>query len=68
MQMNGKKLTNMIHNFYIEVHYEDSEVQSNSIKRVICEKHKPVYAMRNQGGLIVKDGVVKTLGEVRLYK
>lgn len=55
-------------NFYIEVHYEDSEVQDSCIKEVLKEKTDTVYAIKEQGGIILDDDKLILLGEVTIYK
>lgn len=54
-------------NFYVEVHYENSDVQNESIEKVLREKTDKVYAITNNGGIIVDDGKVRTLGEVEIF-
>ena len=54
--------------FYLEVHYESTESQNLSIQRVRTEKHKPVFATaRDSGAIIVDDGRIRTLGDVRIF-
>ena len=54
--------------FYHEVHFENSEQQLASIRRVVRERGKPVYAThRGKGALIAKDGRVTTLGAVDIF-
>ena len=55
--------------FYLEVHYEGTEVQNASIRRVLAERGKPVYATAlRAGALIVEDGRVKPLGKVKVFE
>ena len=54
--------------FYVEVHFENSDVQNQSIEKVLREKTDKVYAITNNGGIIVEDGKVQTLGEVEIFK
>ena len=55
--------------FYLEVHYEDTEEQNASIRRVLAERGKPVYATALQAGAILVDqGAVKLLGDVRVFR
>lgn len=55
--------------FYLEVHYEDTEVQNECIRRVIAERGKTVYATAlGSGAIIVERGVVTLLGDVRVFK
>ncbi|MBR5701807.1 MAG: Type 1 glutamine amidotransferase-like domain-containing protein [Oscillospiraceae bacterium] len=55
--------------FYLEVHYEGTEVQNASIRRVLAERGKPVYATAlRAGALIAEDGRVKPLGKVKVFE
>ncbi len=54
----------LLEGFEPEVHYAASEVQKESIDRYLRERGKPVYAMTNQGGLVVRDGEITPMGEV----
>lgn len=55
--------------FYLEVHYESTPVQKASIRRVLAEKGKPVYATAlRTGALIAEDGEVRTVGNVKVFK
>lgn len=54
--------------FYVEVHYEASQLQKDSVRRVLKEKSKPVYATyHNQGALVVADGTITQLGQTALF-
>ncbi len=54
-----------LNDFYLEVHYEGADIQDASIRRVIKERGKTVYATYlGNGAIIVDDGDVKLLGEV----
>lgn len=54
--------------FYIEVHYEGTDLQKTCINRVIRERGKPVYATyHDRGALIVADGKIARLGETALF-
>lgn len=55
-------------NFYIEVHYEDTEVQYSCIKKVLKEKTDTVYAIKEQGGIILDDDKLILLGDVTTYQ
>lgn len=55
--------------FYLEVHYEETDVQKASIKKVLAERGKPVYATcAMNGALIVDNGTVKTVGAVKRFE
>lgn len=54
--------------FYLEVHYEGTPTQELSIQRVIRERQKTVYAtVLHKGAILVEDGKLKLLGEVKKY-
>lgn len=55
-------------NFYIEVHYEDTEVQYSCIKNVLKEKTDKVYAIKEQGGIILDNDKLILLGDVTTYQ
>ncbi len=57
-----------LRDFYLEVHYEGEAVQDESIRRVIKERGKPVYAtVCGEGALICECGEVKPVGNVRVF-
>jgi len=53
--------------FYMEVHYEGTEVQNESINRIISERGKPVYAVPDDGALIVTKHGITAIGPVKRY-
>ena len=54
--------------FYLEVHYSESAEQQYAINRALKEKKTPVYATTfAKGALIVKEGKINTVGEVRIF-
>lgn len=54
--------------FYVEVHYENTDLQNTSIQRVLKERKKPVYATwHDRAAIIVAGGVVKCLGDVERF-
>ena len=54
--------------FYVEVHFEDTEEQRKSISKVLQERQKPIYATRhNNAAIIVDNGEIQLLGDVRTY-
>lgn len=58
----------LITEFAIEVHFENSAVQQASIQRVLTETKIPLlYAIEDQGGLIV-DQKVTAIGSVQLFQ
>lgn len=58
---------NMLDRFYVEVHYKETELQQASIDRVRKEKGKPVFAMYNDGGLLVEGERITVMGRMRLF-
>ena len=54
--------------FYLEVHYEETVTQKESIARVLAERNKPVYATRENGAIIVENGLVRLIGEVECFR
>lgn len=64
-----QKGLNLITDFGIEVHFDHSPDQEASMKRVLAETEtKLIYAMEDQGGLIVEKNHVTPIGAVHLYK
>lgn len=54
--------------FYMEVHYEGTLIQHESIRRVLSERGKTVYATAMRfGAILVNNGNVKLLGDVRVF-
>ena len=58
---------NIIKDFDIEVHYEDSFIQNESIARCIKERNKPVYSIENEGAILVMNNNVIMLGKVKKW-
>ena len=57
-----------IDNFYLEVHYEGTPEQNTSIQRVLCEKHKTVFATHYMNGaIIVEHGKINLIGKVSKF-
>jgi len=55
--------------FYLEVHYEGTEVQNNAIRRVLKDRGKTVYATAlRTGAILVDNGKIKLLGDVKTFK
>ena len=58
-----------LRDFYVEVHYEGTDIQNDAIRRVISERGKTVYAtVRGAGAILVDNGSVKLLGNVKTFK
>jgi len=58
-----------LRDFYLEVHYTGSEEQKESIRRVLSERKKTVYATQcMEGAILVDNGKVKLLGNVHIFE
>ncbi len=58
-----------LNDFYLQVHYEDKETQKSAIQKVIKERKKTVYATAcMKGAIVVENGIIKLLGDVKEYK
>ncbi|MGL4731949.1 MAG: Type 1 glutamine amidotransferase-like domain-containing protein [Clostridium sp.] len=53
--------------FYIEVHYDNEDYQNEAIERVLKEKSKIVYAIKDNGGIIIDRGDITLIGEVIVF-
>ncbi|CEN93616.1 MAG: Type 1 glutamine amidotransferase-like domain-containing protein [Paeniclostridium sp.] len=58
---------NMITDFDIEVHYKETSIQKESIKKVLKEKSRRIYAMKDKGGIIINGEKITILGDVTLF-
>lgn len=58
----------MINEFDIEVHFEHTELQLESIERVKKETGNPIYAIEDHGAIIVDQKRVKMVGNVHYFK
>lgn len=58
---------NMINNFDIEVHYEGTEVQNKYIKKVLREKKDKIYAITNNGRVVVDNEKIILLGDTQTF-
>ncbi len=57
-----------LNDFYMEVHYDGSQAQDESIQRVLAERGKTVYAtVLRSGAILVDNGKVKLLGDVKVF-
>lgn len=57
-----------LNGFYLEVHYEGTEVQNEAIKKVLTERGKTVYATSlMNGAIIVDNGNIKLIGDVKMF-
>lgn len=50
----------------LEVHYLATDLQNECTKRAVCEHNLPVYQMWHEGGLIVDNGEILTMGNVEI--
>ena len=58
-----------LNDFYLEVHYEGTSSQNAAIQKVLEERKKTVYATAlMNGAILVDNGLVKLLGDVKEYK
>ena len=54
--------------FYVEMHYEDTDIQNDAIRRVIAERGKTVYATAlGSGTILVDNGRIKLIGDVKTF-
>ena len=56
-----------IDDFEIEVHYRNILEQRNSMRRYFSERKKKIYAVGNEGAIVLNNGKIKTFGDVTLY-
>lgn len=57
-----------LQDFYVEVHYEGTDLQKECIHRVLRERGKPVYAtFHDRGALMIENGKIARLGETELF-
>lgn len=57
-----------LNDFYLEVHYEGTDIQNAAIQRVIAERGKHVYATAlGAGAIIAENGTIKLIGNVQTY-
>lgn len=57
-----------LNGFYVEVHYEGTDIQNDSIERVIAERGKTVYATAlRAGAILVDNGNIRLIGNVKIY-
>ncbi|MBR6917479.1 MAG: Type 1 glutamine amidotransferase-like domain-containing protein [Clostridia bacterium] len=63
------KCLGLLDGFYLEVHYEGRDEQKESIKRVLAEKRKRIYAFeKGRAALIFDNGKIRTIGEVLTFE
>ena len=54
--------------FAIEPHYHETKLEKESIQRVVKEKHKKVYALYEDGGMVVSDEQLELFGNVEVFE
>lgn len=56
--------------FYIDVHTINNRLYLNSLEKIAKEKNKPLYAIYNDGALIInrENNKVELFGKVGVYK
>ena len=58
-----------LNDFYMEVHYEGTEVQDEAIRCVLSERGKTVYATAvRSGAILVDNGNIKLIGDVKIFR
>ena len=58
-----------LNDFYLEVHYAGTDIQNDAIRRVLTERKKTVYAtVLSSGAILVDNGNIKLIGNVKMYK
>lgn len=57
----------ILRDFLIEVHYRETEEQHRSIDRVRRERGLPVFALYDDGGLVVRGESISTMGRTRIF-
>ncbi len=57
-----------LNGFYLEVHYQGSDVQNESIRKVLAERGKNVFATHlHKGAIVVCDGKPRPIGKVSIF-
>lgn len=57
-----------LRDFYVEVHYEETDLQKQCIQKVLAERRKPVYAIfHDQGALVIENGEITRLGKTERF-
>lgn len=57
----------ILRDFLIEVHYRETDLQHRSIDRVRRERNLPVFALYDDGGLVVRGESISTMGRTRIF-
>lgn len=54
-------------NFYIGVHYAETDMENNCIKKALEEKTTTVYAIKDTGGIILDSDKIRLIGDVTKF-
>lgn len=54
----------IIKNFNIEVHYNETDMQKSFINRVLDEKRRTVYAIKDTGAIVMNNDNIELVGDV----
>ncbi|MBN2794653.1 MAG: Type 1 glutamine amidotransferase-like domain-containing protein [Clostridia bacterium] len=57
----------MLEGFNVEIHFTHSELQMESIHKVLEETQLPVYAIEDEGALIIENNVITPVGKVHFF-
>jgi peptidase E len=57
-----------IEDFAVEVHYKNTDIQNDSIKKYIFERGKIVYTTEHQSAIIVDGSNITLLGNAKIYQ
>lgn len=66
MYFNGLGLINT--DFYIVVHYKNTEFHNNCIKIALKEKTDTIYAIGDRGGIVIDNENLLIFGDVTIFK
>lgn len=58
----------LLDTFYIEVHFENTELQRGSIERILYDRQKPVYAIGDKGAVIINQRDIQFIGDVEAFE
>ncbi len=58
---------NLVRGFDVEVHFNHQEEQLHSIYKAVHDLEIPVYALRNDGGLLIDGDEIVRFGKTELY-
>lgn len=57
----------IIKSFNIEVHYNETDIQKSSINRVLNEKKRIVYGIKDTGAIVINNNHIELLGDVTKF-